>query len=234
VSQSRSKAIIDLGKRLADQLGDDGDLAASWLSHLLAERMTAVEDAEGEQKVAAEDACVRLILELWSKRNSFADHQRPLRDMDAIMQTLESLDADRLDHRYFGSVFRKVYPSSIPEAASQWLKFATEVDTTAKVLIRLALGQAVDAMETDVGDWIDLAAKAAAQEPVEALVIRYVSPGGDDEVDWGERERTKQVERLRGFIDLAEQLAAGLERQVRPGGRKPRPKTKPKPKPKPS
>lgn len=223
MSQSRSKAIIDLGKRLADQLGDEADLAALWLSHLLAERMAAVEQAEGEQKIAAEEACVRLILELWSKRNSFTDRHRPLRDMDPILRTLAALDVERPDHRYFGSVFRAANPADTPEVAAQWLKFATELDTIAKELIRLALGQAVEAMDTDAADWIDLAAKAAAQEPVEALIVRFVSPGSGGKRDWEKEARAKRVGRLREFIALAEQLADRLERTTRSGGRKAKP-----------
>lgn len=213
VSHPRSKAIIDLGKRLAEQLDDDGDLAAAWLSHLLAERIVAAEQAEGDQKVAAEEACVKLILELWSKRNHFNDHHRPLRDMDSIVRTLASLDVERTDHRYFGDVLRGPNVDELPEPARQWLQFATELDTTAKTLIRLALAKAVEAMGPDVQAWTDLAAEAAVEEPAERVIVRFVSPGRGGH-DWERQVRLREIKSLREFIALAEELASDLEGQI--------------------
>lgn len=213
VSLPRSKAIIDLGKRLVEQLNDDGDLAAAWLSHLLAERIVASEQAEGDQKVAAEDACVKLILELWNKRNDFNDHHRPLRDMDSIVRTLASLDVERVDHRYFSNVLRGPAANGVPEPARQWLEFATELDTTAKTLIRLALAKAVEAMGPDAQAWTDLAAEAAVEEPAETLIVRFVSPGHSDD-DWERQARRREIKSLREFIALSEGLADSLQAKL--------------------
>ena len=223
VSQSRSEATIALGKRLVEQLGDDGDLSAMWLSHLLAERMTAVDQAHEADKKAAEDACVGLILELWAHRNQFSDRHRPLRDMDAVMRTLDTLDLDRPGHRYFAPVFRAVDAGATAEPAAQWLKLATEIDDKAKLLIRLALAQAVGAMETDAAEWVTLAAEAVAQEPAEALVLHFIWPDKPNTRDLQNQATARQLQDLRDFIDLAEQLAQNLERQLQTSSVSPKP-----------
>jgi hypothetical protein len=204
--------MIALGKRLAAQLDDDDDIAANWLAHLLAERLTAVETApDAEAKAVAEAGCTGLIMELWRQQAAFPNHKRPFRDLDVVLRTIESLDTDNPASRYYPSPFRSAGGDAVPEAPRQWLELALGVDATARQLIRAALGMAVGAMGDEMQDWVALARAASADDPAEARVIRFVLDGGEqDDLDVVREQRQRQLGRLEEFIALAQLLAKDL------------------------
>lgn len=212
MSQSRTEAVLTLGKKLAAQLDDEGDLVSVWLSHLLAERITEAENASAESKTAKQQACVDLILELWRHNACFPDRARPYADMDPIMRAMESLDPERNEFRYSHHARRAANSEVLPEAADRWLKFASGVDNTARYLVRLALGQAVEASDSAVIEWADLARAAAADDGPTGVVIRFVTQSGEaNEKSVDEQIRLERLDTLNTFIRLAQSLATELE-----------------------
>jgi hypothetical protein len=203
---------LALGKKLAAQLDDEGDLVSAWLSHLLAERVTEPENAPAKSKAAAQQACVDLILELWRHNAYFPDRARPYADMDPIMRAMESLDPERNEFRYSHHARRAANSELLPEAAERWLKFASGVDNTARYLVRLALGQAVEASGSAANEWADLARTAAADEGPTGVVIRFVTESGEaNEKSVDEQIRRERLDTLNTFIRLAQSLATELE-----------------------
>lgn len=212
VSLNRSEAVVALGRRLAAQLDDGGDLAAVWLSHLLAERINDAETAPPELKGAAQQACVELILELWRHNACFPDKARPYADMDPILRAIESLDPERSEFRYARRARHAAGSASLPEDAQRWLKFASGVDNTARYLVEVALSQAVEASGSTASEWAQLVEAAAAEEGPTEVVIRFVAPSGDTiGKEPTQMARQKRLETLKTFIELAQSLAAELE-----------------------
>jgi hypothetical protein len=84
-SLDRSRAVIELGKRLVVQLKLGDDLLSQWMAHLIAERMDAVEHALPEARTSAQDACAATVFQLWDHRNSLPAHIRPFRALEVFV-----------------------------------------------------------------------------------------------------------------------------------------------------
>ncbi|PIB89911.1 hypothetical protein CSW62_25035 [Caulobacter sp. FWC2] len=132
--------------------------------------------------------------------------------MDPVMRAMESLDPERNEFRYSHHARRAAKSEVLPEAADRWLKFASGVDNTARYLIRLALGQAVEASASTASEWADLAQAAMADEGPAGVVIRFVSQSGEaNEKSLDEQRRLERLDTLNTFISLAQSLATELE-----------------------
>lgn len=101
-SLDRSKAVIDLGKRIVAGLMLGDDVTAQWMAHLVAEKISAAEDASETVRDSAVAECIDAILKLWSHRYMLPPHMRPLRELDPLLHTLNSLGVNEADElRYF-------------------------------------------------------------------------------------------------------------------------------------
>jgi hypothetical protein len=210
VSPDHSEAVIALGKHLAEHLKDDGDVAAAWLAHLIAEKILAAEQAVGEARTDAQRTATELILELWRHRAAFPDASRPFGDIAPILRALESLDLGRDERRYFPRSFHGVERTQLPAAGMQWLEFAKGVDELARLTIKLALAAAVETTDGEAEHWAKLAQEAALDDQPGGVVIRVVKPGEATLSD-EEYARQDRVTRLKSFISLAQELLEATE-----------------------
>jgi hypothetical protein len=85
-SLDRSKAVIDLGKRIVTGLKLGDDVVAQWMAHLVAEKIFAAEQAPEDTRDIAENACVETILKLWANRYALPPYMRPLRELSQSQQ----------------------------------------------------------------------------------------------------------------------------------------------------
>ena len=67
-SLDRSKAVIEIGKRVVAGLKLGDDVTAQWMAHLVAEKISAAEQASEATRDAAASVCVDVILKLWAHR----------------------------------------------------------------------------------------------------------------------------------------------------------------------
>jgi hypothetical protein len=216
VKLARSKAVLDLGKRVAAQLANGDDLLAHWMAHHIAELIKAAEEeAEPEVRSAAEETCARAIVELWERRHSMPSN--PLAELEPILRTLSSLDVDRDQFRYFPGVLRQAVTTSADGGAKRWLDLALELDYSARLLIQYALRAAAANARENVGPWIELATKTGEDELLEVSVIRFVSSGQHDgaaDTRVADAAIAQKLSRLERFIELAQQQAAEMRGQL--------------------
>lgn len=217
MSLIRSKAVLELGKRLVAQLSAGDDLLSSWMAHDIAGRIEAAEKAPPKDKAAAKDACAKAILKLWRYRNALPHHLRPLGEIEPVRRTLASLDVDRTDHRYYADALREAVIADVDENTKRWLKCALDVDYTARLLIQFALRSAADHAASDAERWVELAREAGAEEGIERLVVRFIV--GEDEASESDENRKdaalrEKVSRLESFAKAASSLAADLRNQL--------------------
>jgi predicted metalloprotease with PDZ domain len=66
----RSKAVIQLGKRIVAALRLGNDVTAQWMAHLVAEKISVAELASGTVRDAAVVECVDAILKLTAYRST--------------------------------------------------------------------------------------------------------------------------------------------------------------------
>src|SRR3990167_740078 len=102
-SLDRSKAVIELGKRIVAGLKLGDDVTAQWMAHMVAERISAAEHASETARDAANAECVDVILKLWAHRYTLPPYMRPLRELDPLLRTLNSLGVNRDDELRFFS-----------------------------------------------------------------------------------------------------------------------------------
>jgi hypothetical protein len=172
VSPVRSRQVIELGRRLVAQLDRKDDLLASWMSHYIAELIDNAENSAPETKTAAQEACVKAILELWRRRSSWPEKVRPFAKLEPVLQTLASLDGARSNRRYYARE-RNDALADADEETRKWLRFADEVDSAARFLIGAAIRAATAGSAAAMTPWAELAQDAKLIETVEYDVLEF-------------------------------------------------------------
>ena len=100
-SLDRSKAVIELGKRIVANLTLGDDVTAQWMAHILAEKISAAEDASETVRDSAMAECVDVIQKLWAHRYTVPPYMRPLRELDPLLRTLNSLGVNETEELRF-------------------------------------------------------------------------------------------------------------------------------------
>lgn len=213
---ARSKAALELGKRLVEHF-DDGDLLTSWMAHYIAERIHAADIAAPENKEAIQDECVRAILDLWRHRANFSPESRLFRELEPILRVLASLDMDSSDYRYYPAALRAAEGVVSHEETTHWLNSAIGIDRAARLLIRYALRAAVEPVATDAAPWVSLAQAAGAEIEPELSIIRLARTGQDPDdppASPDVKALNDKLQKLESFIELAEAMAAEMRHRL--------------------
>lgn len=212
-SLDRSKAVIDLGKRLVAELNLGDDTMAQWMAHLIAERMNSAESAPPDERASAQDACAQVIFEFWAHRNTLPSYIRPFRELEPLLQTLASLDVHSgTRFRYFSQHPSDDELEGAEIQGSQILKAAVNLDYSARVLVQYLLSSASESVGDKVIPWLNAAINAEADVVLEARVVEFVTAGaelpGADEV--ARKALLDKIEKLEAFSQLATAVATEL------------------------
>ena len=207
--------VIILGKALIDELElEPGvDTLSRWLAHYIAEQLTCLDSAKGEEKAQVQHRCFETILTLWQHRSSFRNNHRPFENFEAIFKTLDALNPENPHSFYrFWNQNDEADNALSDEDAKQWLNMAIGIDQAARVWINFALNQAVErALDEKTKDWLD---KAISLMPDNDLVVIRRLVSKDDDI--GEVEKANQIridkiknletklEKLDSFIELSQ------------------------------
>jgi hypothetical protein len=210
-SLERSSAVIDLGKRLVAELKLGDDVTAQWMAHVLAERIHDAENASTEGKAAAQASCAELVFQLWERRYSLPSRIRPLKKLEPLLRTLDSLDASN------GPRFRFMQEPpadvKVEEGVKEMLDAALAVDGAARILVQYYLASAAEQASEEAKPWIQGAVDAGADMTLEVRVVRFVDRGLDrssDEASVAREVLKKKIRMLETFSSLAASHAADL------------------------
>lgn len=215
MSLTRSEAVIQLGKRLVQQLDAGDDLLASWMAHDIAQKIEVAQKAPPQEKENAHNACAKAILEIWRHRSVVPKHLRPLGKLEAVIRTIASLDVDQTDHRYYPEALREAAIAEADDTTKRWLELAIGLDYSARVLIEFALRSAARSNASDTEPWVKLAREAGAGEGTDVLTVRFIlgkdlyGDTVDDKAEWEER-----LSRIEGFAELSSCLAREFRVQL--------------------
>lgn len=214
VSLTRSRAVLELGKRLVLQLNVDDDLLGSWMAHQIAQRMKEVEEASGLAKAVAVESCAKAVLEIWQHRSLLPNQLRPLRNLEPVLRTLASLDVDQSDYRYYPQALREAAIADADEGAQKLLNLAIGLDYSARLLMQFVLRSAAQSAASQAEPWVDLALQAGAGDDAERTVVRFILENDDAEsASDGKSVLKDKLARLESFISLATTVAAELRAQ---------------------
>lgn len=224
-SADRSKAILELGKRLVAQLDLDGDLLAQWMAHDISARIDAIERASPEASISARDECAKSILTLWEHRNLLPSHLRVFKDLDPLIRTLTSLDVEHGDdYRYFRPILREAALEETDPEMNKWLELAFGLDYSARVLVQYALRSAGESAASKARPWVEAAMMAGVDPLAERQTIEFLLEQWRNIKDEGEGEGEEKailqealrdkISKLENFAQLASAIAGELRDQL--------------------
>lgn len=217
-SLDRSKAVIELGKRIVADLKLGDDVVAQWMAHLVAEKISAAEHASDDTRETAAAACVEAILKLWANRYTLPPYMRPLRELDPLLLTLKSLSLDEVDgYRYFSRAPRDEELEGATEEEKKLFEFAIGIDHSARELIRYALGVAAMRSADSARLWLEEAVKGGLDVTVELSVSTLITESlikAKEEAQ--QKAMLKRIERLESFADVALALAGEMRKTLPP------------------
>lgn len=215
-SLDRSKAVIDLGKRIVTGLKLGDDVTAQWMAHLIAEKISAAEHAPETAQDAAVAECVDVILKLWAHRYTMPPYMRPLRELDPLLRTLNSLSvSEEHELRYFARPPGSEELDGATEDEKKLFEFAIGIDHVARELIRHTLSIAAERSVDTVKPWLEEAFKGRLEATVELQISRFVAEGllkGQEKAK--QRAMLERIDRLENFANAALLLAGEMRKTL--------------------
>lgn len=215
-SLDRSKAVIELGKRIVVGLTLGDDVTAQWMAHLVAEKISAAEGASETARDSAVAECVDVILKLWAHRYTLPPYMRPLRELDPLLRTLNSLGVNEADElRFLARPPSSEELEGATEDEKKLFEFAIGIDHAGRELIRYALSVASERSVNVVSPWLEEVVKGGLEATVELQVSRFVAGGL-----LKRQEKAKQqamldrIDRLEGFAKAALLLAGDMRKTL--------------------
>lgn len=210
-SLERSRAVIELGKRLVAQLKLGDDELAQWMAHVLAERIHDAENAPPEGRTAAQNSCAELVFQLWERRYSLPARLHPFKKLEPLLRTLDTLDASN------GPRFRFMQEPpadvEVKEDVEKMLGLAMKLDDAARILVQHLLATAAEQASEDLKPWIQSAADAEADVTLEVRIVNFVAGGLDgssDDETFAREILKNKIQKLEVFASLAASYAADL------------------------
>lgn len=215
-SLDRSKAVIELGKRIVAGLKLGDDVTSQWMAHLVAEKISAAEHASETARDAAITECVDVILKLWAHRYTLPPYMRPLRELDPLLRTLNSLGVNEEDElRFFARPPSSEELEGATEDEKKLFEFAIGIDHAARELIRHALSVAAERSVDVVKPWLEGAFKGSVEATVELRISRFVAEGllkGQEKAK--QQAMLDRIDRLESFANAALFLAGEMRKTL--------------------
>lgn len=214
----RSKAVIKLGKRIVAGLKLSDEVTAQWMAHLVAERISAAEHAPEAARDAAVAECLDVILKLWAHRYTLPPYMRPLRELDPLLRTLNSLGVNREDKlRFFARPPSSGELEGATEDEKRLFEFAIGIDHAARELIRHALSVAAERSVDLVKPWLEEAFEGNLDATVELRIARFAVEGLLKRQEATQRQTMLgRIDRLESIANAALSLAGEMRRTLPP------------------
>jgi len=215
-SFDRSKAVIELGKRIVVGLKLGDDVTAQWMAHLVAEKISAAEDAPETVRDTAVAECVDVILKLWAHRYTLPPYMRPLRELDPLLRTLNSLGVNEADElRFFARPPSREELEGATEDEKKLFEFAIGIDHAARELIRHALSVAAERSIDVVKPWLEEAVKGSLDATVELRISGFVAEGLLESQEKAKQQAMlDRIDRLENFAKAALFLAGDMRKTL--------------------
>ncbi len=215
----RFNSTLKLGKKIVNELdsGKKVDTLERWMAHYIADLIKEVESASDDTRAEKATACFEAILKLWAYRNELPDGKRPFENFESVFRTLESLDLESSDFRYFPRIQTTASEDCDSDSDSEsdapvpWLKIASSLDETAKILIHYCLISAVQNTVDKSKDWIKLAETIFEETEPDVLTIRFLTgTATDGELDESDQLDKAKIEKLTSKLEKFEVFADAL------------------------
>ena len=226
-SSEIQKRIINLGKALVEELGlgQGVDTLSRWMAHYIAEQMTIVDNATGDDKIKAEQNCFETILKLWQHRSSLPNGRRPFESFEPIFRVFERLDPENKQPYYlndFENSLKTDETINVTESVQQWLDVALGIDQVVRIWLDHVLKQAaLCATDEKTITWLKNSFDFEDNDDT-TIIIRLIRDGFSNpgEIpDESKKERKKQlindrIKKLEEFSEFNQKLLYILRKEL--------------------
>lgn len=215
-SLDRSKAVIEIGKRIVAGLKLGDDMTSQWMAHLVAEKISAAEHASEATRDVAAAACVDVILKLWAHRYTLPPYMRPLRELDPLLRTLKSLGVNEEDKlRFFSGPPSSEELEMATEDEKKLFEFAIGIDHVARELIRHALSLAAEQSVDLVQPWLEEAYKGNLDVAVELRIATFTLEGLLKSQEAAKRQAMlDRIDRMESFANATLLMASEMRKTI--------------------
>lgn len=206
--------VLLLGKRLVAELDSDDrrDTLSHWMAHHIAGLISRLESHRAESKAGLEEECRRAILELWSYRSSLPGRSRPFRNLEGLLQTVESLNPDCPSFYYARELANSAgVDNELDVPSKQWLSVAHSIDRGARALIGYCIFMAAEDSANQAADWVELARKVGSNLDTDIRLIRIIIDNSSTLTDaLPESDRSSVLNVLRQRVEILDAMALAM------------------------
>ncbi len=211
-----------LGKLLVKELGleESVDTLSRWMVHYIAQKISNIESATGDEKQAAEAECFETILKLWKHRAYYQAGTRPFENFEPIFRTLYGINPNNESPYYFQPEYANVDASVVnDDPAKKYLLIATQIDKTARIWLKAIFQKAAEcAIDDKIKEWINAAAPFSNNDegPLIVRILYEMDDENDVEDDKDKMNKliNKRIEQLKYFRELNEVLISMYEEEL--------------------
>ena len=199
-----------LGRKIVAQLNVDPDIdiLSRWLSHYLAEKLTAFEKASGADRATLGRECANLVLQVWEHRHALPDGRRPFEGFEILLAALRQLNpnAERYPYVRFLNEASKPELTSEESDLAKWIEVARLSDIGARALLSTALTAAAECATTDeTVEWLEAAPKDRG--PDIQILIDLIAPEEDRNGE-DDKLRKRQISSLKARLNQIDDLVS--------------------------
>lgn len=165
---------------------------------------------------AAVAECVDLIQKLWAHRYTLPPYMRPLRELDPLLRTLNSLGVNEADElRFFARPPSSEELEGATEDEKKLFEFAIGIDYAARELLRHALCVAAERSVDVVKPWLEETVKGSLDATVELRISRFVAEGLLKSQEKAKQQAIRdRIDRLENFAKATLSLAGDMRKTL--------------------
>lgn len=206
--------VLKLGQKIVDEFGLDKscDTLGRWMAHYIAEKMTDVEAATGEESEERKFQCAEAIFYFWRHRNDIAGSMGPFKDLEPVFNTLATLDPDETAPRYYRNIRMAAEEDETSSETTDWLELASGIDNAARILISYCIVEAARKSLDKSKEWVTLADAVGKGDDFDLNVVKKVIKDTDTLAPETKKELAPEklkdmIGKLNAFTSLANSLS---------------------------
>ena len=217
------KEILDLGKLLVKELNPEHsvDTLGRWMAHHISELIIEAEKTEGKGRADVMDRCCEAVLALWQHARFFPREHRPIENVEPLLTTIRALDPKNQGYFYRSEAQSQIENSTLSEQAKNWLKLSLEIDSSARLLIKICLENAANDITEENSDLIEVARSLDVDTPITHVLRTLTSEDEKSE----EEQKTEVIhdaiknlrnrrDKLRKMIEMSELVATSIDNDI--------------------